>query len=362
MRDLSAALWVVGEHERADSVLEQVLEHAVREKDRRIEWYGRLERAGRRDTRAEAPAEELETVARDAIRVFDELQDDLGLARAWRRIAYAAERRCSFAAAAEASERALVHVKRVGAAQDEARVVDRLCMALLYGPMHVTEAMRRCDEILRDARPNLLTEANVLSAVSGLRAMDGRFDEARAAYHRAREIYDELGLRLLAGSLTVISGPVELAIGNAAAAEAELRLGVEIAREIGSSRGLGEDAALLAVALLAQGKRDEAAAFLEISRHSASSADVAAQVLWRAAQARLDGDDRLARDAVALADETDALSLQGDARASLAEVLEASGASDEAVAERERARELYSKKGNVAAASRLATARVLRSR
>src|SRR5205814_41251 len=175
---------------------------------------------------------------------------------------------------------------------------------------------------------------NVLGALSGLRAMAGKFDAARAAYHRAREIYDELGLRLLAGSLTVISGPVELAIGNAVAAEAELRLGVEITREVGFSRGLGEDAALLAVALLAQGKRDEAAEFLEISRRSASSADVAAQVLWRAAQARLDGDDQLARDAVALSDETDALSLQGDARASLAEVLEGAGASDDALVER----------------------------
>jgi tetratricopeptide (TPR) repeat protein len=226
----------------------------------------------------------------------------------------------------------------------------------------VTEATRRCDEILRTARPNLLTEAIVLGALSGLRAMAGKFDAARAAYHRAREIYDELGLRLLAGSLAVISGPVELAIGNAAAAEVELRFGVEITREVGFSRGLGEDAALLAVALLAQGKRDEAAEFLEVSRRSASSADVAAQVLWRATQAKLDGDDRLARDAVALADETDALSLQGDARASLAEVLEASGAPDEALKERERARELYAKKGNVAAASLLATARVLGSR
>jgi len=358
LRDLSAALWVVGEHQRADAVLEDALERAVNADDRRIEWYARLERAGRRDTRAEAPAEELESVARDAIPVFEELQDDLGLARAWRRIAYAAERRCSFAAASEASERALVHVKRAGSAQDEARVVDRLCMALLYGPTHVTHAMRRCDEILRSARPNLLTEANVLGALSGLRAMAGRFDAARAAYHRAHEIYDELGLRLLAGSLTVISGPVELTIGNPAAAEAELRLGVEIARETGFSRALGEDAALLAVALHAQDKRAEAAEFVEVSRNSAASADIAAQVLWRCVQARLDVDEELARDAVALADETDALSLRGDTRVSLADVLEASGVPDEAAVERERARALYTRKGNVAAAWLLARTQV----
>jgi hypothetical protein len=188
--------------------------------------------------------------------------------------------------------------------------------------------------------------------------MAAEFGAARAAYQRAREIYDELGLRLLAGGLAVVSGAVELAMGNPAAAETELRFGVEIAAEFGSSGVLAEDAALLAVVLLAQGKRSEAAEFVEVSRRNAAPAHLMPQILSRVAQARLDADERLARDAVALADETDSLNLQGDARASLANVLEICGEVADASVARDHARALYARKGNAAAVSLLATTRV----
>jgi hypothetical protein len=82
-------------------------------------------------------------------------------------------------------------------------------------------------------------------------------------------------------------------------------------------------------------------------------------VIWRSARAKVRaraGDhaeaERLARDAVALAEATDSLTLHGDALMSLAEVLRASGGDGEAVASLERALELYAAKGNVAAARR----------
>ncbi len=356
MRELSAALWIVGEHLRAEEVLEELLESAAQAADRRIEWYARLERAGRRHATGASQAGDLEAVARDAIAVFDELGDDLGLARAWRRIAFVAERRCSYSAAAEASERALVHAARAEADQEEARAADRLCMALLYGPTPVPDAIRRCEEILGAARPNLLTEANVLSALAGLRAMIGSFDTARAAYRRAHRIYDELGLRLLAAGLTVISGPVELAAGDPAAAEAELRFGIQVASEGRHEHALADFSALLAATLLAQRRNDEAAEFVELSRRTAGPSDVAANVVWRSAQARLANDCALALEAVDLAAGTDALNLQADAHATLAEVYELAGRPVDAATERDVALALYVTKGNTAAASLLAPA------
>ena len=89
-----------------------------------------------------------------------------------------------------------------------------LASALYYGPTPVTEARRRCDEILSRADSHPIVEGNVLCYLGGLAAMEGLFDEARSLHGRGRGIFEDLGHTVgVAGSATV-SGPIELLAGD----------------------------------------------------------------------------------------------------------------------------------------------------
>jgi tetratricopeptide (TPR) repeat protein len=77
--------------------------------------------------------------------------------------------------------------------------------------------------------------------------------------------------------------------------------------------------------------------------------------LWRQVQARVHAHrgehgeaERLAREAVAIAERTDSLNNQGDALCDLAEVLAAAGRGDEAAGALEQALERYERKKNLA--------------
>ncbi len=62
--------------------------------------------------------------------------------------------------------------------------------------------------------------------------------------------------------------------------------------------------------------------------------------------------EHLAREAIEIGDETDALNLQGDAYADLAEVLSLAGKPDAAATALEQALERYERKGNLVMAQR----------
>src|SRR5919197_1061059 len=144
-RELSNALWSVGELARAEALLDGLIEAAEEAGDRHERWHGLLERSGRLSiTHPEAEKELLETAER-AIEIFAELGDDLGLARAWRRVSAVRRLRCHFADASEAAKIGLAHARSAGAAQEEARLVDELCSSLLFGPARADEAIARCE-------------------------------------------------------------------------------------------------------------------------------------------------------------------------------------------------------------------------
>jgi class 3 adenylate cyclase/tetratricopeptide (TPR) repeat protein len=349
-RELSNALWSVGELARAEALLEGLIEAAEQAGDHRERWHGVLERSGRLSvTHPEAEADLLETAER-AIEIFEELGDDLGLARAWRRISVVRRLRCNFESAAEAAKIGLVHARRAEAAQEEARLVDEICSALLFGPAPADEAIERCEQLLTESGGSRVTEANVSSSLAGLRAMRGDFDEARASIAASRGVYADLGLRFAIAGLAQISGSVELLAGETEAAERELLAGYEILAEVGA-RGLlaGE----LARTFVAEGRLSEAAEYVSIAEE-ASGGDIAPQILWRSAKAQIsasagDGDAavELATEAVRLAETTDGLPMIADAQLALAEVLGLAGREAEALEAAERAAESYERKGHL---------------
>ncbi|HEX6701942.1 MAG TPA: hypothetical protein VF101_14540, partial [Gaiellaceae bacterium] len=352
-RELSYALWAVGEVARAESLLNGLLEAAAAAGDRRQEWYAILDRSARRHTAGGETADELLRVAEEAVEIFRGLDDHVGLARAWRRVSLA-HRMCNrYEIAGEAAEKAIRHAREAGDAQEEARAVDILCTSLLFGPTHAETAIERCHEVLAGARRTPLLEANVASSLAGLEAMVGDVDAARARCLDAAAIFEELGLRMTLAGLSQIAGMVELLAGDGVGAEEWLRRGLEI---LGSGASSGLHYSLLAHSLYEQGRHDEAEEVARAARAVALPGETHQQVLWRTATARLailhadeERGEALARGAVRLTDDTDALNLRADALVVLAEVLDALELDEDAAAARADATELYRRKGNVAA-------------
>src|SRR4051794_4630027 len=358
MRELGCALWWgSGEIDRADAIFREVIEEAARLGDRRIEWYAQLDRATRRIlTEPDSRVDDLVAIAEEAVRVFTEIGDSLGLARAHRALGQVEVRRCHYAAAQQHAELALTHAARAGDGSEQARSVDVLCTALLFGPAPAESAIARCGDLLASGRGNLLFEANVSSSLAGLLAMQRRFPEARATARSARAIFEELGVRMGLVGLGQIVGPVELGAGDPEAAEHELRSGFDVLSAARATALLPTQGSLLAHVLISQGRPAEAAAILEIAESSITEHDVSSQALVATVCAQLalardepDLAETRARAALVAATTTDAVTLHADARSALAEALARLGRADEAARERYVARELYRAKGNIAA-------------
>jgi class 3 adenylate cyclase/tetratricopeptide (TPR) repeat protein len=359
MRELSSAFWSVGEVARAEALLNGFLEAATALGDRRAEWYALLDRAiWRHIVDPAATADELLDVSERAVQIFEELDDDRGLARAWRRMAYVPRARGHFAMSADAIERAIEYARKADDAQEEARSIDNLCTILLIGPTPATEGIRRCEDLLATTRGRLM-EANIVTSLAGLKAMREEFDEARDLCARGANIYEELGLRLSLVASSEIVGYVELLAGEAAAAEEALRRGYDILSAGGVGALLAFQAGLIAEALIAQGRYKEADELALMQEQHVPSEDVLAQVGWRATRARLHAyfgnhaqARQLAIEAVERSAQTDALNLHADALLSLAEAERAAGRIDEAGSAVHHALSLYGRKGNVVCARR----------
>jgi tetratricopeptide (TPR) repeat protein len=116
---------------------------------------------------------------------------------------------------------------------------------------------------------------------------------------------------------------------------------------------------MLAQALYAQGRHDEAAQVCDVSEQAAAADDISAQIGWRGVRAKLLAVERwdeahaLAAEAVRLAERTDFLTIHADALVDLAEVLRQGGRADEADTSLAAALALFERKGDVASIERL---------
>jgi tetratricopeptide (TPR) repeat protein len=118
----------------------------------------------------------------------------------------------------------------------------------------------------------------------------------------------------------------------------------------------------LAQALYALDRLEEADAWAGRAAGLGASDDAWKEMLWRQVRAKVlarCGEhaeaERLAREAVAICEETEMLDAQGDVYADLAEVLLLAGKPDDAAAGLEQALERYERKGNRVSAQRTQT-------
>ena len=364
--DLGEALRETGDFDGAEGVLAEAAEAAAELGDGGLEAAARL--AGLRlrlTTDPEIKPDELLAEAKRAADVFARLGDERRLAKAWELMAWVPWFRCRAGEAEEALQRAIEHARHAGDRRTEAQSLHFLVGTAFFGPKPLDAAISLCEEILEEPAQQRRVVASALRSLAGLKAMEDSFDDARLLISACRTILEDLGLRVTAASAAETAGIIELLAGDPGAAERVLRQGYETLEEMGETIVAPVLAALLAQALHLQGRADEALRLSESSREAAAPDDLIAHVQWRTARAKAlarTGEtqeaEMLAREAVALAEETDFLVTHGDALADLAQVLRAAGRPDEAVPILRAALALYEQKGSIVsvAAARAALA------
>jgi class 3 adenylate cyclase/ketosteroid isomerase-like protein/tetratricopeptide (TPR) repeat protein len=266
-----------------------------------------------------------------------------------------------FGAAELALDRALIAARRAG---DRRRVTEALAAvprATLWGPTPVARASGRCLDVLRIMRMtpgNRHVEPIALRCQAVLEAMRGRFESARKILADGRGMMQDLGQELELCELATHSGIIELLAGDPAAASPHLLAAREGFAGLGVGVSAARATALLARALIEQGEDEAALEATWYAEHSAGG-ELKATVNWCGVRAEVlarrgEADEavRLARQAVAVAEGTDALTDKADAWLCLAKVLAMTGAdaADVDLAAK-AARALYEAKGHTVGAA-----------
>jgi tetratricopeptide (TPR) repeat protein len=304
-------------------------------------------------------SDEVRREADRAIPLFEQAGGHAELARAWRLLFYVHATASRIGEATRAARRVIEHARLAGDARREGLATTAYATAALYGPTPVPEAIRECEEIVTQGLDHRQSEGIVLCALAHLRAMQGEIEPARELYGRARSILDDQGDQVQAATASIDSAAVEMLAGDPVAAERELRGDYETLGRMGEKLYLPTVAALLAQAVYAQGRYDEADELARVAEELAPEDDVDAQALWRCVRAKVAARKgttaeaaQLARAAVDLLDEEDGPVMKADALSDLAEVLLLARRTPEARTALEQAASLYERKGNAVSAAR----------
>jgi tetratricopeptide (TPR) repeat protein len=361
LQSLAVSLADMGRFDEANAVFEQAIEGGRAIGDRRIElraatryrfvWMLRSPEATHADALAEMER---------AIAAFEEMDDDAGLAEALRLVGIVRlwAGRCDDAL--QLWERALEHARRAAERRLEIDVLHWIGLALSQGSTPAAEAIERIQALLRGHEDDPTLRSHMDRHLAELEAMRGRFSEARLLLDEGTEAARQLGLTMdLGAGFQRSAGVVARLSGDLQAAESALRQGLETLERIGDVGHRVSVAADLALVLLElDGREREALALADANTSLMIEDDVDAVVRWDAVRAlymaRL-GDDaeaeRLARRSVDRAWATDYLDLRGLTQGALAEVLQASGRTEEAAEALRTAVAVHEAKGNVVSAA-----------
>jgi len=199
--------------------------------------------------------------------------------------------------------------------------------------MPADQGIERCREVFDRAQGDKKAMASAQFSQALLEAGLGRFEEAEELFSRARALLEEVALPVwIAGPLTQCLGWALLLQGDPAGAERELRAGHATLSAIGEVTLLSSVAGMLAEAIYAQGRDDEAQTLTSVSEELAGAEDVITHVLWRSVRAkvlarkgRIEDALLLARESATLVEATDSLLLRWHTMMSQAEVFAAAG-------------------------------------
>jgi class 3 adenylate cyclase/tetratricopeptide (TPR) repeat protein len=356
---LAEALFTVGELEEAEKLCRETMEAAATQGDRRSQWLASIQHVELKAAVEPGSwsAEEIRRTADQSLAVFEELDDDLGLARAWALVGDVDWYACCFEAAAQAFERGLAHARRSEDERAERELTENLIGALYYGSTPAHEAIARIEELKTQAGGRAL-EAEALVRLAGLHTMQCRFDEGRALYEQSKAIRRELGLTHSLAAATMKAREIHLLAGDVEGAVGELCWGYETLEQMGEKNARLTLAGNLADALYHQGRYEEADHYVRACLEAATE-DIGSQYTGRsvggkllAVKGRHDDAERMVREAVALVEDTDDLFTLGQVYEALADVLLQADRREEAIAALKAAAAASDQKGNLVTAEK----------
>ena len=346
--DLAATLFIE-DTRRAVAIVEAAAARAAAEGDETGEAFARAIAAYHRFNLNECTADELEPLLLAASPLLERQGDHAALVYVWEIFAIAvANSRWQWADAARASRQALEHARLAGQQRSGLFWIE---LALCYGPVPAAEALEQLDALLptSPAPYSLFTRAWLL-------AMLDRFEEAIPLAHESNERQRELDGRRIGeirlAEIARLAGDHEASARHLEALCAWL----EDREQLGL---LPTYLGLLSRELCELGRFEEAEARAHRARELAGE-DPIEGCVWRPALSLVHAHrgehqaaERLIRDAVAGAEVTDSLVLQGDTFYDLGEVLEAAGRRDEATAAWQEALGRYERKAIIPLARRV---------
>jgi class 3 adenylate cyclase/tetratricopeptide (TPR) repeat protein len=348
--DRAWALFSLGRPEEAHKALGRAAERAEAVGNRTGELCARLEASGfKLYIEQQDAAAELDAVIAEALPEIEAGGDDYALHILHFVRSLAAHHRLQMDEEIVALEQVMFHAQRTDMPHLVAWFVTGGVAARFYGSTPLPEMVAWIEG--REAQFGRDWRMTAWRAM--VSALQGRFEEARllqAEFHLAHE--ERGNLLELGSNLSQNSVALELLAGDPAAAAAFAERGCRILEDAGERSWLSTGACWYALALYELGRFDEAEDWARKGLQLGDSEDVITQTLARQALAKVlarrrqhaEGES-LARQAIALADATDALLVQGDARQDLAEVLELAGRREDATAALREALERYERKG-----------------
>jgi tetratricopeptide (TPR) repeat protein len=322
--DLGEAMMETGEFAWSELLLAEAVELATRVGDDRLGADARLTQLLVQHHAVSdlgAWRDEVERTTGELIPLLERRGANGELAKAWRMVAWVHAPAYRWEAAAAAQQRALEHARRAGDRRLEARMASAYSQSLCVGPTPTSVAIPECEALLAGGLGHQQSEALIRNALALLVALNGEFDRARTLCREARLMLHDLGASVLATTASLYLAQVELLADAPEAAEAEVRPDYERLQAMGEVFFRSSVGAVLARALFAQGKLDEAERIAVESQELANDDDVEVASPARSVRAKVQSRRGAHADATRLAEEAVALIPGHDAPLLLAEAL-----------------------------------------
>jgi class 3 adenylate cyclase/tetratricopeptide (TPR) repeat protein len=295
-----------------------------------------------------------ETLIRGAIELLEREDDVEGLARAWHALAHMDWARGRWDLMLEPLDRAIDYAQRAGSKSMELEAVTSVLASAIYGSTPVEEGIAVARKVLEEHADSRELRGWATRVLGTMLALQGDENTGRELLEEARAIFTELGHREALGVLPFSTSLLELRAGNPAAAERELRAGLELLLNMGERGRTPSLAAFLAGALIEQERLAEAEEYVKLGREVALESDASGQAHLDIVAARLlarrgemDEAIRLAEESVeTLIDTHEFLNLP-DVLMWQAEILKLAGRVENAKAALRKAADVAARKGAV---------------
>ena len=167
--------------------MNDVIQEARERGDQRNEWLALLGYTSVSSSMVphEWTTDRMKETAERALRVFEALSDDRGLARAWGLASGASSGQGHYDEAARQSARALAHARRTGDEHDELIWLNVLLQWMYFGSAHVSEVRRQAEHFLAHVGESSRPGFRALLTLAGLSAMEAR-PPSRAGFSSVR--------------------------------------------------------------------------------------------------------------------------------------------------------------------------------